>query len=73
MAKVIFDDGVSLFHLAWGLLTALSGPLAFILAGAFIIYQRQEAERPDYTLGDMMEYLTGWLLGLQWLQWFQWK
>ncbi len=73
MARVIFDDWLSILHFLWGVVAAFSGPMGFFAVVLFVWYQRQEAERPDYTLGDVEEFLIGYVMGLQWFQWFQWK
>lgn len=73
MAKVVLDDWLSLFHVMWGIITAISGPLWFIPLVMFWIYESHEQERRTDTLGDWIEYFTGWLGALQWFQWFHRK
>jgi len=73
MARVVFDDWFSVFHAIWGILTALSGPLWFLPFLLFWWYEQGEKEHRTDTLGDWVEYLSGWLIALQWFQWFHWK
>ena len=73
MARVVFDDWQSFFHFLWGMLTAIGGPLGIIPLVIFWWYQNEEKERQTNTLGDWVEYFTGWLFVISLLQWFQWK
>ncbi len=60
----VFDDLFSLFHFILGVVCANSPRLSLIIVPVFSIYQLLEKEDPCSKVGDFIEFLLGFLVGL---------
>jgi len=71
MRNAVFDDLCSLLHLALGFMVrwlsasqdAVDRAVALVLTVAFIAYQVIEEEGGLMKLGDLVEFITGYILG----------
>lgn len=69
MAKIIFDDLKSHWHAVIGFFSAFLLVFSIGIIAIYIWYQRQEKETIGFTLGDLIEFLVGYVYGLAVLIW----
>jgi len=66
LTAVVFDDAYSILHAVLGAVVRLikyyNIPLALVIIITFIIYQIRESEKDVYTLGDVLEFLVGYVI-----------
>lgn len=67
MRDYLFDDWRSIFHGLYGVLGALLvfkgfGAISAIMFVIYLLYELSEQERPVATVGDVFEYVIGYLL-----------
>lgn len=65
----MFDDKRSIFHAMLGFLTAFLLQFSLIVILAYVFYQVRERENPVATVGDVVEFLIGYVYGLVFLVW----
>lgn len=71
MARLyIFDDKRSIWHAVFGFITAFTLSYSLIILFMYIIYQVKERENPIATLGDVVEFLIGYVYGLAIVVWW---
>jgi len=65
MKTYLYDDRNSIIHTILGFASALLpyflGILVFLI---YLIYEVREPENPVSTIGDVVEYLNGFVIGL---------
>ena len=65
MDKYLFDDLGSVWHAILGFITVfLPLPVALVVLIIFTIYEVREPEDPVATVGDMVEFFTGFNAGM---------
>ena len=70
MAKIIFDDKRSIWHGLIGFISAFLLVFSIFIIGIYVIYQRREKEAFGFTLGDVMEFVIGYIYGLAVVVWW---
>jgi len=73
MKKQLFDDKKSIAHTLLGFISAFTLVYSLIILLLFILYQIREREKGIYTLGDVMEFVIGYIYGLAVLVWLKLK
>lgn len=74
MRTYLFDDRNSVIHAVFGYILAMLSKyggvvakvlsiIAFIL---FVVYEANEPENPSSTVGDIEEFIVGFVIGLMW-------
>ncbi len=67
MNEYVFDDKNSIIHVVLGFITVmLPVILGTVLFITFVSYEVHEHENAVSTIGDVVEYLVGLVLGLYW-------
>lgn len=70
LARVyLFDDKRSLWHVVLGFLSAFTLAYSLAILLLFTLYQIRERENPVSTLGDVLEFIIGYIYGLVVLVW----
>lgn len=70
MARVyLFDDRNSLFHAVLGFFSAFLLGWSLLVLVIFTAYEVREPEDPTATVGDVVEFLLGYIYGLAVLVW----
>lgn len=68
MREYIFDDWGSVWHSILGFILGVLSKkyywFVLIMTVVYIVYQCLEKERPVSTVGDIVEFLVGYVLGL---------
>jgi len=68
MREYLFDDGKSIFHYILGFISAAIVPalwlISLIVFHIFLIYEVEEFENPIATLGDVIEFMCGFIAGI---------
>jgi len=66
MDTYLFDDVDSVWHAVLGFLVGAFAPFllgAFIIL-VFLVYEVEEPENPISTVGDVVEFMSGFMLGV---------
>ena len=73
MREYLFDDRNSIFHAVLGFIVALMGSgsviwkiIATILLMMYVVYEVFEIENPIATVGDIVEFAVGFMIGALW-------
>jgi len=70
MARVyIYDDKRSILHSLLGFVSAFLLWGSWVVIILFIVYQVTERENPTATLGDVVEFIIGYIYGLAVVVW----
>lgn len=65
----LFDDKRSIWHAFLGFLTAFTLAYGLVILLLYTIYQVREKEYPVATVGDVVEFLVGYIYGLAVVVW----
>ncbi|NJE13872.1 hypothetical protein, partial [Thermococcus sp. LS2] len=71
--EYIFDDKRSLWHTFLGFISAFTLAYSIVILLLFTLYQVREREKPTSTLGDVVEFVIGYVYGLAVLVWLKIK
>lgn len=73
MREYLFDDRNSIVHAVLGFIVALMGSgsviwkiIATILLMIYVVYEVFEVERSVATVGDVVEFAVGFMIGALW-------
>jgi len=73
MREYLFDDRNSIVHAVLGFIVALMGSgsviwkiIATILLMIYVVYEVFEIERSVATVGDVVEFTVGFMIGALW-------
>lgn len=70
MARLyLFDDKRSVLHALLGFATAFTLTWGIVILFLFTLYQIRENESPVATVGDVVEFLIGYIYGLAVFVW----
>ena len=70
MARLyLYDDRRSVFHTVLGLASAFLLVYGLVFLLVYLVYEVREKERPVATVGDVVEFLIGYVAGLAVLFW----
>ncbi|KUH34251.1 hypothetical protein APY94_02965 [Thermococcus celericrescens] len=70
LAKLyLFDDKRSILHAVLGFFSAFLLGWSLLVLVIFTAYEVRENENPTATLGDVVEFLIGYVYGLAFLVW----
>jgi len=67
--EYIFDDKRSLWHAFLGFISAFALVYSLLILLIYTIYEIREREKPTATLGDVTEFLIGYIYGLAVVVW----
>ena len=71
MARLyLFDDKRSLLHTVLGFLSAFTLAWGLLILVIFTLYEVREKEAPVATVGDVVEFIIGYVYGLAVVIWF---
>lgn len=67
MREYLFDDWNSVVHAVYGVIAALLvfkgyGVISVILFFVYLVYELLEPERPVATVGDVVEFMVGYII-----------
>lgn len=65
----LFDDKRSVWHAFLGFLAAFTLAYGLVILLLYTIYQVREKEAPVATVGDVVEFLIGYVYGLAVVVW----
>jgi len=65
----LFDDKRSLGHALLGFLTAFTLTWGIVILLLYTLYEIREEESPVATVGDVVEFLIGYIYGLAMVVW----
>ncbi|WP_324735312.1 hypothetical protein VFC49_09200 [Thermococcus sp. SY098] len=68
--EYIFDDKRSLWHAFLGFVSAFALIYSLLILLIYTVYQIREKEKPTATLGDIVEFLIGYIYGLAVVVWW---
>ncbi|ALM76472.1 hypothetical protein [Thermococcus barophilus] len=68
--EYIFDDKRSIWHAFLGFISAFALVYSLLVLLIYTVYQIREKEKPVSTLGDIVEFLIGYIYGLAVVVWW---
>jgi len=68
--EYVFDDKRSLWHAFLGFVSAFALVYSLLILLIYTVYQIREKEKPASTLGDIVEFLVGYIYGLAVVVWW---
>lgn len=70
MREYLFDDWRSVFHAVFGFIISLFGKsipmISALLIIVYVVYEALEKERAVATVGDVVEFMIGFMIGSLW-------
>jgi len=70
MREYLFDDWRSIFHFILGMIVPLISKVSLLLSvivvSVYVIYQVLDEENAINTIGDIVEFMVGFMIGLLW-------
>ena len=70
MARLyLFDDKRSILHTVLGFLSAFTLAWGLLILVIFTVYEVREKEAPVATVGDVVEFILGYIYGLAVVVW----
>ena len=70
MARLyLYDDKRSILHTLLGFLSAFTLAWGLVILVLYTLYEIQEKENPIATLGDVVEFIIGYVYGLAVVVW----
>jgi len=65
----LYDDKRSVLHTVLGFASAFSLIYGLVIFLVYLVYEVREKEAPVATVGDVVEFLVGYVVGLAFLVW----